>query len=117
MKDIQKKDFINEKTLKVCYIYEVELNDDETLKRVFYYRHDENGNLVGKNWDVNSFANEIINGEWLAYAGKIEDEENPVMKNPSLVTVKTIDGILYLTTASDDEKTNNLLNLPKHKAK
>lgn len=35
MKDIQKKDFINEKTLKVCYIYQVELNDDETLKRVF----------------------------------------------------------------------------------
>lgn len=117
MKDIQKKDFLNEKTLKVCYIYQVELNDDGTLKNVIYYRFDENGKLIKRSCDINSFANKIINGEWLAYAGKIEGEENPAMKNPSLVTVKTIDGVLYLTTASDDEKSNNLLNLPKHKAK
>lgn len=117
MNDIKKKDFLNEKTLKICYIYGVELNDDETLKKVFYYRHDEKGELIDRNWDVKSVANKIINGEWLAYAGKIEGKENPVMKNPSLVTVKTIDDVLYLTTASDDEKSNNLINLPKYKTK
>lgn len=117
MNDIKKKDFLNEKTLKVCYIYGVELNDDESIKNVFYYRHNEDGELIDRNWDVKSVAKKIINGEWLIYAGKIEGKEDPAMKNPSLVTVKTIDGVLHLTTASDDTKSNNLLNLPKFKAK
>ena len=110
MEDIKKKDFLNEKTLKVCYIYKTETNDDGTLKRVYYYRYDSN-NLVAKNWNIESFANKIIAGEWLAYAGRIEGKENPIMKSPSLVTVKTIDGKLYLTTASDDDESNNLLEL------
>ena len=117
MDDIKKKDFLKEKLLKVCYIYGVELNDDGTLKKVFYFRYDENGELTERNWDIKSVANKIINGEWLVYAGKIEGKENPVMKNPSLVTVKTKDNVLYLTTASDDEKSNNLLNLPKFRTK
>lgn len=110
MKDIKKKDFLKEKTLKVCYIYKTETNEDGTLKNVHYYRYDNNV-LVAKSWDIESFANKIIAGEWLAYAGKIEGKEEPVMKNPSLVTVKTIDNKIYLTTASDDDESNNLLEL------
>lgn len=110
MKDIKKKDFLKEKTLKVCYIYKVTLNDDGTIKLVHYYRYVD-GDLENRNWDVESFACKIINGEWLAYAGKIEGKEAPTMKNPSLVTVMTKDGKLSLTTASDDEKSNNLLEL------
>ena len=118
MDDIKVKDFIKTKTIKVCYIYAVELNDDETIKKVAYYRYDEEEKkFVDRNWDVQSFANQLVKGNWIAYAGKITgtgDEQK--MNNPSLVTVKTIDGNLYLTTASDEEDSNNLAKLPKFKS-
>ena len=116
MKDIRVKEFLAKKEVMVCYIYGITKNDDGTLKLVHYYRKSKNGNNVSKGWhcDVSSFADYLINGDRIAYAGIIKvNNGNESMINPSLVTVRTNNDKLILTTASDDTESNNLLNLPE----
>lgn len=118
MKDIKVKEFVPTKEVMVCYIYGVTKNSDGTLRLVHYYRKSESGNATTKGWycGVSEFANYLINGERIAYAGIIETKNGvETMVNPSLVTVKTDDGKQLLTTASDDSESNNLLNLPEIK--
>ena len=115
MKDIKTKDFLTTKEVLVCYIYAVSKNEDGTLSLVYYYRKNKNNSVITKDWycGVSEFAKYLIDGERIAYAGKIAEKDGEkTMINPSLVTVKTIDGKLVLTTASDDTESNNLLNLP-----
>lgn len=116
--NIKASEFLKEKKVKVCYVYQVELDDDDNLAYVGYRRYsDADEKIVEKSWDVQSFAKKIFNGEWIAYAGKLTKDDEGVEKltNVSLVTVLTIEGNLYLTTASDDSKSNNLKSLPKFK--
>lgn len=116
MEDIIVKDFITKKELLVCYIYGITKNDDGTIKYVHYYKKSDKSDTIIKNWycSPSAFANYLINGERIAYAGRIETKNGvEVMKAPSLVTIKTEDEKLYLTTASDDSESNNLLNLPE----
>lgn len=119
MKDIQVKEFLAKKEVMVCYIYGITKNDDGTIKMVHYYRKSKNGDDISKGWHcgVSEFAEYLINGERIAYAGVIkENNGSETMINPSLVTVRTIDDKAILTTASDDIESNNLLKLPEIKS-
>lgn len=115
MKSISKKDFEKTKTIQLCYVFGIKVNKDDTIERVYYYRYiNEVGSFEARNWDVQSFAKKIINAEWIAYAGKLSGSGDDMkLENPSLITIQTIDGVLYLTTASDDSKSNNLFNLTR----
>ena len=118
MKDIKVKEFLPKKEVMVCYIYGIAKNDDGTLKMVYYYRKAKNGDDISKGWHcgVSEFADYLISGERIAYAGAIKvNNGDEIMISPSLVTVRTNDGKLILTTASDDTESNNLLNLPEIK--
>lgn len=116
MEDIRVKDFLVKKEVMVCYIYGITKHDDGTIKLVHYYRKSENGDDISKDWHcgVSEFAEYLINGERIAYAGVIKETNgNETMINPSLVTVRTNNDKPILTTASDDTESNNLLNLPE----
>lgn len=117
MDDIKVKDFIKTKTVLVCYIYGITKNDDGTIKLVHFYRESLAGDKIIKKYSlsVDNFAKEMIDGNRIAYAGIIKTKNGvELMENPSLVTIRTNDGKLCLTTASDDSESNNLLNLPEY---
>ncbi|MCQ2815124.1 MAG: hypothetical protein MJ227_02395 [Bacilli bacterium] len=73
--------------------------------------------IVSRFLNVEDFAQHIFKGEWIAYAGKLVkcDKDKEKLTNVSLITVLTVGGKLYLTTASDDTISNNLKSLPKFK--
>lgn len=117
MDDIKVKDFIKTKTVLVCYIYGITKNDDGTIKLVHFYRESLAGGKIikGNSLSIDNFAKKMIDGNRIAYAGIIKTKNGvELMENPSLVTIRTNDGKLCLTTASDDSESNNLLNLPEY---
>lgn len=116
MDNIKVKEFIKTKTVLVCYIYGITKNDDGTIKLVHFYRQSLDGDKIikGNYLTPEMFAKSMIKGERIAYAGVIRNKDGvEFMEDPSLVTIRTNDGKLCLTTASDDSESNNLLNLPE----
>ena len=108
---IQKNSFIRSASFYTIYIFEVRYSGS-VISHVKYFFRKEDGTIDIFVRTVEQVAKCIYLNQWQAWAG-VFDKDSQSFKNAAKVVPGIKDGNIYLTTISDDYKTNNLENLPK----
>lgn len=106
--DIKVNECISERKVKVLYAYGKKVDENETITNIKYYDSSDNSN----HWTtVKALSKKLLDGEVFIYAGKY-DKESDSFKNVCIVIPMIKDGDYYITSVTDDKKTNNLDHLP-----
>ena len=108
---IQKKDFKRLGNYYTIYIFEVRYVGED-ISHVKYFFKKEDGTVGEFVMPVEQVARCIYLNQWQAWAG-LFDKNNQMFDNAAKVVPGVKNGKIYLTTISDDYKSNNLENLPR----
>ena len=109
--DVSVSECISERKTKVLYAYGKQIDENGTITQIKYY--DSSNKSI--NWiSVKKISKMLIDGEAFVYAGKY-DSASDAFKNVCVVIPMLKDGDYYITSVTDDKKTNNLENLPIYK--
>ena len=106
--NIKVKDCEVEKNAKVIYIYGKQVDNNGTITKVKYYNPSESKNY----WvAVSSLSKKLLDGSVFAYAGVYSDSDKS-FNNICVVVPMIKDEEYYITSVTDDKKTNNLDKIP-----
>lgn len=108
---ISKNNFTHKVDSYVIYIFAVRYKDG-IISHVKYFFKNNDGNISEYIAPVDVVAKHIYFNQWQAWAGEYREKEKCFM-NASKVVPGIKDGFIFLTTISDDYKTNNLEYLPR----
>lgn len=113
MPDINYLSAKKEKTIRIIYVYAVEMNDEKTaISKLKYVEAKGDGKWSEPRFiDVNSLSKSIYNDEIIAWAGRVDNKNNK-FTNVCKVVPQIIDGQYYVTSVTDGDVSNNLENLP-----
>lgn len=113
MNYIKYKSAKREITTKVIYVSSVKMNEDKTaISKLRYHEILDNGEWSsGKLINVEELSKKLFNDEIVAWAGTIDNDNNQ-FSNVCKIVPMIQDGVFYVTSVTDDEKSNNLENLP-----
>lgn len=106
--NIKVKDCETEKNVKVIYIYGKQVDSNGTITKVKYYNPSESKNC----WiTVSILSKKLLDGCVFAYAGVYNNKDNS-FDNTCVVIPMIKDEEYYITSVTDDKKTNNLDKIP-----
>lgn len=108
---IKKDSFKHSGSFYLIYIFEVSYEGDDMAFVKYFYKNDD-GNIGEYVMSVEKVARFIYLNQWQAWAG-VYDKSSQSFNNASKVVPSIKNGKIYLTTISDDYKSNNLENLPR----
>ena len=113
MSDIKYSSAKKEKTIRVIYVYRVEMNKEGTaISKLKYVESKGDGKWSEPKFiEVDSLSKSIYNDEIIAWAGCVDNKNNK-FTNVCKVVPQIIDGQYYVTSVTDGDETNNLENLP-----
>lgn len=113
MSDIKYSSAESKKTIRIIYVYGVEMNEEKTaIAKLKYFEKKDDGKWsVSKIIDVRSLSKGIYNDEIIAWAGHI-DNDNHKFSNVCKIVPQIDNGCYYVTSVTDGDKSNNLENLP-----
>jgi hypothetical protein len=99
---------ISKREVKVLYVYGKQTDSNGTITKVKCYDASSNSS----SWiTVKEISKMLLDGTVFAYAGKY-DSLSHEFKNICVVVPMIKDGDYYITSVTDDKKTNNLEALP-----
>lgn len=106
--DIKVKDCISSKETKVLYAYFKRLDENGVIDSLKCF---DKGSGENKWIRASELSQKILKGELFVYAGNYNDSDKK-FENVCIVVPMIKDGEYYITSITDDKKTNNLENLP-----